>query len=94
MPRSTVKTSPITTSASHRASPCTLVGYQIGETAGSAAYVTIRDGGASGTVVAAVKLAAASSKEVWLGPEGIAMLTDLYVKVESGTVVGSAYIRD
>ncbi len=70
----------------------TLHGWSVRENGGPAAVATvlIRAGGASGTIVATIELAADKSETVSLDG-GIQMRGGIYVEVAAGAVQGAVY---
>lgn len=60
-------------------------GLVVTETAGSTARVTVRNGGASGTIVFDRRLAANASNDI-VTQETVQFPDGIYVKVESGAV--------
>ena len=75
---------------------CTLMGWSIHESAGSAAVASLilRDGtSASGAIVAVLELAADGDDHVWFGPDGIRVNGGLYVDRVAGSTEGAVFIR-
>lgn len=73
--------------------PCVLHGFALAE-AGvipAAAKVRLRDGSATGTVLATVSLAASESVRDAL--PGLRVSTGVYLEVASGTVEGTVWVR-
>lgn len=69
-----------------------LRGLCVRETAGAAARIRVHDGtSTSGTVIAAVTLAANEASVVWLD-DGVRFATGLYVDVITGAVEGSLFV--
>ena len=68
----------------------TLMGYSIRATA--AAVVKIREGSATGKVLADIAILINDDKDRWYGPQGKRCDGDLYVEVVSGTVEGILHI--
>lgn len=73
-----------------------LKGFSIQEAAGTPAAATayLRDGSATGPILAAIKLAASESKVVWFGEDGVDYGSSLFLDRVSGTTEGCAYVRD
>lgn len=71
-----------------------LMGFSIGEDAGSpaAAKVRLREATSTGTILAVIDLEASSSSTKWFGPEGKRAIGGVYVELVSGTVEGSVTI--
>lgn len=68
--------------------------WNLAENAGSpaAARVLLRDGGASGAIVADIRLPASDSKHAAYGTRGLTFTAGVYVEVATGTVRGSVDI--
>lgn len=74
--------------------PCTLRGWSLREDAGTAAVATVRiwDGtSATGTVLAAIELAANASTSQAI-PDGLRAALGVFVEVVAGSVEGSVWI--
>ncbi len=71
-----------------------LMGWSVGEADGTPAVASflLREGGASGKIVAVVELAANGSNVAWFGPMGIHVNGDLYFDIVGGTVQGAVYV--
>lgn len=71
-----------------------LMGWSVGESDGTPAVASflLKQGGASGKVVAVVELAANGSNNAWFGPNGVVIDGDLYFDIVGGTVQGSVYV--
>jgi hypothetical protein len=70
--------------------PKRLANWHFAETAGAVAQVLLRNGSASGDIVARINLAASTSaSQAYSGPEFLCFPGGLYVDVLAGTVVGS-----
>lgn len=87
---------PIINGASGRLtySPGTLAGWSIRETSGAGkAVVRLHDGlDETGDVIAAIGLTASASNTQWLMPNGVGVVTGVYVEVVSGAVEGAVWV--
>ena len=67
-----------------------LMSWHFAETAAAAAQLLLRNGGASGDIVARINLAASTSaSQAYPAPHYLVFPSGLYVDVVSGTIVGS-----
>lgn len=73
------------------AGTCRLMGFSIADTGGAAVLVYIREGSASGAILAAIELLANTSVTKWFGPQGILCNGDLWFDKSSGTYSGVVY---
>lgn len=73
-----------------------LKGFSIREAAGTPALAVahLRDGSASGAILATISLGASGSQTVWFAEDGVDYGTSLFFDRVSGTTEGCAYVRD
>jgi hypothetical protein len=70
-----------------------LMGWSLRESAGTPAVAAcnIREGSASGDIIAVLELAADSSSNVWFGPGGVNAVGGIYFDVVAGEITGAVY---
>lgn len=70
-----------------------LLGWSLRESAASAAAASanIREGSASGDIIAVIELAADGSETVWFGDDGVVAYGGIYFDAVAGEITGVVY---